>query len=338
MRIIRFSNLLSTIDSHTGGNPTRTIIGGAPRLHGRNMGEKMLYMKEHYDWLRTALMYEPRGHDVMSGCVLTEPCDPSADIGVVYIETGGYLAMCGHDTIGLCTALVEAGMVKVEEPVTTIRLDTPAGLVVCRVEVADGKARWVTFANVPAFLQLPDITVDVPGIGPVYGDVAFGGLYYFINPADALGLTLAPENAAEIVRTGVAIREAFNAQFELQHPELPFMRGLTHVEFYTLPSHPDATVKNTVVIPPGGIDRSPCGTGTTAKVAALVAKGQLRVGEEFIHESIIGSLFKARPVAREDVAGFPGVRAEISGQAWITGFHQFVLDPRDPLNNGFLLL
>lgn len=335
---MRFDKLISTIDSHTGGNPTRTIIGGAPPLKGWTMAEKMLEMKEHHDWFRQVLMYEPRGHEVMSGCVLTSPCHPEADLGVVFIETGGYLPMCGHDTIGLCTAAVEAGLVKVTEPYSHITLDTPAGLVRTKVRVENGKALGVTFANIPSFLQYRDLTVNVPGLGPVTVDVAYGGNYYIITEAEPLGLELTPANASRLIRTGVAIREAVNAAVNVQHPEQPFIRGATHVEFSGAPTHPGAHRKNVVIIPPGGIDRSPCGTGTSAKVAALVARGELALGEEFVHESIVGSIFQARALSATTVGGLPAVVPEITGRAWIMGFHQFVADPRDEIKSGFLLM
>jgi proline racemase len=335
---LRFTKLVSTIDTHTGGNPTRTIIGGAPELFGKTMGEKMLDMKEHHDWFRQVLMYEPRGHEVMSGCVLTPPCNPEADLGVVFIETGGYLPMCGHDTIGLCTAAVEAGLVPVTEPYTQITLDTPAGLVRTRVRVENGKALGVTFTNIPSFLHYRDVTVDVPGVGRVTADVAYGGNYYIITEAEPLGLALTPANGSRLVQTAVAIREAVNAAMVIQHPEQAFIRGGTHVEFSGKPTHPEAHKKNVVVVPPGGIDRSPCGTGTSAKVATMVARGQLQLGQEFVHESIVGSIFRARALETTTVGGLPAVVPEITGQAWVMGFHQFVLDPRDEIKSGFLLM
>jgi len=335
---LRIHKLVSTIDTHTGGNPTRTIIGGAPLLHGKSMSEKMLELKEHHDWFRQVLMFEPRGHEVMSGCVLTPPCHPEADLGVVFIETGGYLPMCGHDTIGLCTAAVEAGLVKVTEPYTYITLDTPAGLVKTQIQVQNGKAQGVTFTNVPSFLHYGDLAVNVPGLGHINVDIAYGGNYYIITDASDLGIDLVPANASRLVRTGVAIREAVNELGEVEHPEFPFIRGATHVEFSGPPTHPQAHRKNAVIIPPGGIDRSPCGTGTAAKVATAVAKGQLMVGEEFVHESIVGSIFRARALSETTVGGLPAVVPEITGQAWIMGFHQFVLDPTDEIKTGFLLM
>ena len=333
---MRLTRLVTTIDTHTGGNPTRTVTSGAPELKGSTMTEKMVYMQEHHDDFRRALMYEPRGHEVMSGCILTPPCDPTADIGVVFIETGGYLPMCGHDTIGLCTALVEGGLVPANT--TTLRLDTPAGLVDARLDVEGGKVQRVTFTNIPSFLYRTGISVDVEGLGQVTLDIAYGGNFYGLVDARSLGLSLLPESASIIVSTAVRIREAVNAAMEVVHPAIPVIRGLTHIEFFSAPLSPQANCRNAVVVPPGGIDRSPCGTGTSAKVATLYAKGELSVGEVFVHESIVGSLFNARVLGEAEVGGLPAVIPEISGSAWVMGFHQFVLDAEDPLQDGFLLI
>jgi len=334
---MRFERMITAIDSHTGGEPTRTITGGFPRIPGKTVSEKMIYLREHMDWFRTMLMHEPRGHSVMSGAILTEPSDPRADIGVIYIESGGYLPMCGHDTIGCCTALVETGMVPVTEPVTEITLETPAGLVKAKVQVERHIARSVTFTNIPAFLYLRDVQVDVPGFGSVTLDIAYGGNFYAIVEAKRFGLVIAPENAKEIIRIGRAIKDAVNKKITIQHPEKPFIRGLTHVEFYGPPTHPEAHAKNAVLITHDAIDRSPCGTGTSAKLAVLYSKGQISIGEEFVHESIIGTIFRARIIAETEVAGFKAVVPEITGSAYVTGIHQFVVDPDDPLKYGFLL-
>ncbi|SFX03527.1 proline racemase [Thermoactinomyces sp. DSM 45891] len=333
---MRISKLISTIDTHTGGNPTRTVTSGAPKLIGNTMTEKMVYMKENYDDFRRLLMYEPRGHSVMSGCILTEPCDPTADIGVVFIETGGYLPMCGHDTIGVCTALVEAGIFPADQ--TTLRLDTPAGLVEAKLLIEDGKVKRVTFTNIPSFLYKREVCVSVDGLGEVTCDIAYGGNFYALVDAQQVGLELVTEYAADIVQKAIRIRDAINEQIEVVHPEIPVIRGLTHVEFYADPVSPEADCRNTVVIPPGGIDRSPCGTGTSAKVATLFAKGELALDQEFVHESIVGSLFYAEVLAETTVGDLPAVIPQISGSAWVTGFHQFVIDPSDPLLDGFLIL
>lgn len=333
---MKLSKLITTIDTHTGGNPTRTVTSGAPKLIGKTMAEKMVYMKEHHDDFRRSLMFEPRGHDVMSGCILTEPCDPTADIGVVFIETGGYLPMCGHDTIGVCTALIEGGIFP--EDKTVLRLDTPAGLVEAKLTIDNGKVKKVTFTNIPSFLYLKDVVVDVEGVGKVSVDIAYGGNFYGIVDARTLNLPLVPDNASNIIRLAVKIREAVNASVEVVHPEIPVIRGMTHVEFYSDPVTPEAHCRNTVVIPPAGIDRSPCGTGTSAKVATLYAKGELTIGEQFVHESIVGSVFYAKVLKETKVGDLPAVVPEITGSAWVTGFHHFVIDPKDDLKDGFLLI
>jgi proline racemase len=298
--------------------------------------EKMTYMAEHHDDFRRLLMFEPRGHEVMSGCILTEPCHPDADIGVVFVETGGYLPMCGHDTIGVCTALIEGGLLPADKD--SILLDTPAGPVQVLLDMDAGKVRQVTFMNIPSFVYRRDVDVQVEGIGIVTLDIAYGGNFYGIIEASSLGLALEQSNGAEIVRTAVRIREAVNAVIEVAHPENPVIRGLTHIEFYGEPVAPQADCRNVVVIPPGGIDRSPCGTGTSAKVAVLHAKGQLGLHEPFVHESITGSMFRAEIVAETQVGSYPAVVPQITGSAWVTGHHQFVLDPGDPLREGFLLM
>ncbi len=325
------------MDTHTGGNPTRSVISGLPRLKGATMSEKMLHMKAEYDWIRTLLMFEPRGHDVMSGALIVEPCRKDADIGVIFIETGGYLPMCGHDTIGLCTALVETGNIPVSEPLTRIRLDTPAGLVVAEAEVEGGKAKQVSFQNIPAFFDR-SVEVKVDGIGSVHSDIAYGGNFYAITDARRIGLELKPPNASMIVDAAIRIRTAINREYAIVHPEASFIRGVTHVEFFSDPVHPNAHIRNTVVVPPGGIDRSPCGTGTSAKLAALFAKGEIGLGELFVHESIVGSMFKAQVVESVKAGGIDAVVTKITGSAWLTGMHTFYSHEEDELNDGFLLI
>src|SRR5699024_4352371 len=241
---MNFQRMFSTIDTHTGGNPTRTLISGLPPLHGATMSDKMLYMQEHYDWIRKFLMNEPRGHGVMSGALLTDPCHPEADIGVIYIETGGYLPMCGHDTIGCCTALVEAGLIEVEADADTkvLKLDTPAGLVEVTIKLEDGKAKEVTFVNIPAFL-LKNIQIEVNGIGTVDCDIAYGGNFYGLIDARKLGIELTEENASDIIHKAITIRNAINEKESIVHPDFSFINGLTHIEFYTDPTDKDADVK-----------------------------------------------------------------------------------------------
>lgn len=334
---MNFQRLFTTIDTHTGGNPTRTVLSGMPELVGETMSEKMLYMKEHFDWIRKFLMNEPRGHDVMSGAIMVNPCHPDADVGVIYVETGGYLPMCGHDTIGYCTALIEAGLVEVKEPYTTINVDTPAGLVKTKVKVEDGKAIEVTFANVPSFL-LKSIEIEVEGIGHIECDIAYGGNFYGIIDARKLGLDLTTKNASTIIDQAITIRNAINEAEEIVHPEFPFIKGLTHIEFFTDPVHPEANLKNTVVVPPGGIDRSPCGTGTSAKLATLHSRSEIGVDELFVYESIVGTLFKSRILEVTNIKDYQAVLPEVTGSAWVMGMHRFFYNESDPLKEGFLLI
>ncbi|WP_026573702.1 proline racemase family protein [Bacillus sp. UNC438CL73TsuS30] len=334
---MRANKVFTTIDTHTGGNPTRTVISGLPKLEGNTMSEKMLHMKREYDWIRKLLMNEPRGHDVMSGALITDPCHPDADIGVIYIETGGYLPMCGHDTIGVCTALVESGLIPIQEPITSLTLDTPAGLVEVEIVVESGKAKEVSFCNVPAFL-LKNVSIDVEGIGQVNADIAYGGNFYAIIDAKSVGLELTPENASVIIDKAITIRNAINEKTDIVHPKHPFIQGLSHVEFFSEPTHEEADVKNTVIVPPGGIDRSPCGTGTSAKLSVLYAKKQIEIGEDFVHESIVGSLFRGRVLGTTNEEGVEAVLTRITGSAWLMGMHRFFYHDEDPLKEGFLLI
>lgn len=301
------------------------------------MQEKFIYMQMHNDWMRKVLSLEPRGNEVMSGAFLTPPCTPGADIGVLYYETGGWLPMCGHDTIGVATAMVETGMVEVKEPFTEIVLDTPGGVVKVTVEVADQRAKNVTFVNAPALVIGRDYVVDTPEFGRVTFDIAYGGNMYAILPAASLGLELVPSNAREIVSKGVLLREYINEQIQVQHPSLSFVDKVTHIEFSAPSDTPGVSARNAVIITSAAIDRSPCGTGTSAKMAILHAKGELRLNETFVHESIIGSTFTCRIIEETEIDGVTAIVPEISGRAFITGMCTFMMDPEDPLAEGFEL-
>lgn len=342
------NKIFRTIDTHTGGNPTRTVISGVPKLQGMTMSEKMLDMKKNHDWIRKLLMNEPRGHDVMSGVLIVDPCSPEADFGVIYIETGGYLPMCGHDTIGVCTALIESGIVDSVEPITTITLDTPAGLVKTKTEVKNGRTLNVSFENIPSFLlktiELPVHEINLTNsilqksIPTITCDIAYGGNFYGIIDARLLGLSLEKSNSSHIIETAIHIRDYINQNFEVIHPGKPFIKGLTHIEFFTDPINPDANLKNTVVVPPGGIDRSPCGTGTSAKLATLYSYGSIKINEPFVHESIVGSIFHARILRTTKIKEYDAVISEIIGSAWVMGMHSFMSSELDELNEGFLLI
>ncbi|MCX6094614.1 MAG: proline racemase family protein [Candidatus Bipolaricaulota bacterium] len=324
------------IDTHTGGEPTRTILSGLPAIPGDSIAERALYLRRHMDWIRTALVYEPRGNSVMSAVVLTEPCRHDADFGAVFVEVGGYLPMCGHDTIGCCTALVEAGLIRGSGE-TSVVLDTPGGLVTARVLIDHGGAVRVSFRSVPAFVFTLDTPVDIPGFGRVDVDVAYGGNVYVSVDAKCFGLRLVPSSASDIVRVGIAVREAARRQLLVHHPEFAWVDEITHVQFTAPSDNPDVSGRNAVVIPPGAIDRSACGTGTAARLAILYARGEVDLDEPFVHESLIGTTLTGRLVEETQVGDHAAVVPEISGRAFVTGRHEFVIDSDDPLRDGFLL-
>jgi proline racemase len=316
--------------------PTRVITDGVGPIPGATMAERRLHFMTHMDDLRLLLMREPRGHGAMSGAILQPPARADADWGVVFIEVSGCLPMCGHGTIGVATVLVETGMVAVTEPETVVRLDTPAGLVEVRVEVRDGRALAVTLRNVPAFLHARDCEVDVPGLGRVRYDMAFGGNFYALLAAAEAGLTVDPARAGELIGAGLAIMGAINAADEPVHPLDERISGCHHVVLHE-PGSDGAHARAATAIHPGWLDRSPCGTGTSARMAQLHARGELAVCEPFVNESVIGTRFTGRLVAETEVAGRPAVVPEITGRAWVTGRAEYLLERDDPFPQGFAL-
>jgi proline racemase len=333
---VRAQRYFAAVDSHTEGMPTRVVTGGVGPIPGATMLERKLHFEEHLDDLRLLLMREPRGHGAMSGAILQPALREDADWGVLFIEVSGLLPMCGHGTIGVATVLVETGMVEVTEPETVIRLDVPAGLVEARVQVQDGRARAVTIRNVPAFLHAQDRSVDVPGIGTVHYDMAYGGNFYALTPAADAGLVVDPARSTELVESGLAVMAAINAADRPVHPEDERISGCHHVVFYES-GRDGADAVAATSIHPGWLDRSPCGTGTCARMAALHARGQLAVGDPFVNESVIGTRFTGRVVSETTVAGRPAIVPEITGRAWITGMGQYLLDAEDPFPAGFTL-
>ncbi|MFI8370306.1 proline racemase family protein [Streptomyces sp. NPDC085466] len=334
---MRTRHVYHAVDSHTEGMPTRVITGGVGVIPGATMAEKRLHFIEHRDSLRTLLMYEPRGHAAMSGAILQPPTRPDADYGVLFVEVSGLLPMCGHGTIGVATVLVETGMVPVTEPVTTVRLDTPAGLVTAAVRVEDGAARSVTLTNVPAFAVGLDLKADVPGHGAVTYDLAYGGNFYAFVELDALGLPFDRAHKQELLTAGLAIMDAINASDDRPvHPEDPAVAGVKHV-YLAAPGSDATRSRHAMAIHPGWFDRSPCGTGTSARMAQLHARGLLALDTDFVNESFIGTEFTGRLVAETTVGGRPAVVPTVTGRAWITGTAQYFLDPTDPFPAGFLL-
>ena len=328
--------VFAAVDSHTEGMPTRVITGGIGPIPGASMLERKLPFEEQMVDLRLLLMREPRGHGAMSGAILQPPLRDDADWGVVFIEVSGCLPMCGHGTIGVATVLVETGMVEVREPETVVRLDTPAGLVEARVAVDGGRARSVSLRNVPSFLLARERSVTLNGRALTY-DMAFGGNFYAILPADSAGLEVDPARADELIATGLDIMAAINGSERPVHPADERISGCRHVVFTAPGEDGRRSQRSATSIHPGWLDRSPCGTGTSARLAQLHARGELGMGEEFVNRSVIGTRFAGRIVEETEVAGVPAVVPEISGRAWITGMGQYMLDPEDPFPAGFAL-
>lgn len=334
---MKFSKMFTGIDSHTMGEPTRIITGGLPNIPGRTMAEKKQHLIDNMDHIRTALMNEPRGHKDMFGSIVTAPCNENADFGIIFMDGGGYLNMCGHGSIGAVTAAIETGMVKAEEPLTKVVMDTPAGLISATARVESGQVFEVSIVNVPSFVFLQDAQVDVPGIGRLGLDIAFGGSFFAIVPSKELGLSVEPANAGKFLKLGLKIRQSVNEQISIKHPELSHITSCDLVEFYDNPTHPKAKYKNVVVFGQGQIDRSPCGTGTSAKLATLFAKGEIKEGQDFVYESIIGTLFKGVVLGESSVGGYQAIIPEITGSAFITGLCTFLIDERDPVKHGFVI-
>ena len=330
------NRVIHTVESHTEGMPTRVVVGGVAPIPGNSMFERRAYFLEHMDDLRTLLMYEPRGHSAMSGAILQPSTRPDADWGVLYIEVSGCLPMCGHGTIGVATVLVETGMVEVVEPITTVRLDTPAGLVTVDVQVAHGKAENVTITNVASFTLGLDQKVNVPGFGEVTYDMAYGGNFYAIIDADQVGIEFRRENGQRFLDAGLAISDAINAQNPPVHPENPEIKLCHHVDFIS-PGSNAFHWKNAMAIHPGWFDRSPCGTGTSARMAQMVTRGLMKDSDTLINESWIGSQFQGRIAGRAKVGTFDAIIPTITGRAWVMGTAQWRLDPQDPFPAGFLV-
>jgi proline racemase len=333
---MRTGRVLHAVDSHTEGMPTRVITGGVGVLPGATMNDKRLHVMNEADDLRTLLMYEPRGHASMSGAILQPSTRPDCDWGVVYIEVSGCLPMCGHGTIGVATVLVETGMVEVTEPITTIRLDVPAGVVEAQVHVEGGRAKAVTIRNVPSYVVGLDRTVDVPGVGEVGYDLAFGGNFYAIVPIERLGIPFERSEKQRMLDVSLALMDAINSTDLPVHPENAAIRECHHV-YLEAPGSTAQHSRHAMAIHPGWFDRSPCGTGTSARMAQLHARGQLAMDTDFVNESFIGTQFVGRLVEETTVAGIPAVVPTITGRAWVTGTAQYMLDPDDPFPAGFLL-
>jgi 4-hydroxyproline epimerase len=323
------------IDAHTCGNPVRVVAGGGPDLKGDTMNARREHFLAEYDWIRTGLMFEPRGHDVMSGSILYPALRDDVDASILFIETSGCLPMCGHGTIGTVTVMIEEGLVTPKVP-NKLRLEVPAGVIEASYEMDNaGHVTEVKITNVPSFLYATDLNIELPGLGRLNFDVAYGGNFYAIFEPQPGFADMAQFSAFDIQQLSPLARRLINEKYTFQHPEYPTINGLRHIMWTGAPKHPAADARNAVFYGEKAIDRSPCGTGTSARLAQKAARGDLKVGDTFVHESIIGSLFKGKVEAETKVGDYPAIVPSIAGQAWLTGYNTIFLDDRDPFVKGF---
>jgi 4-hydroxyproline epimerase len=327
----------SCVDAHTCGNPVRVVMGGGPQLSGASMSERRQHFLAEFDWIRTGLMFEPRGHDMMSGSILYPPTRPDCDIGILFIETSGCLPMCGHGTIGTVTVAVEQGLVRPKTP-GVLRLETPAGLVIAEYEQKGEYVESVRLTNVPGFLHSSGLEAECPGIGTLKVDVAYGGNFYAIVEPQPGYRDMADFTAGQLVQMSPVLRKNLNARYTFQHPENPTIKGLSHILWTGAPKAEGAHARNAVFYGDKAIDRSPCGTGTSARMAQLAAKGKLKVGDSFVHESIIGSLFRGRVKEAAKVGNYEAIVPSVEGWARITGYNTIFIDDRDPYKHGFQVI
>lgn len=328
-------HIFKCIDGHTGGNPVRLVAEGGPELEGRSMKEKRQHFLREFDWIRKGLMFEPRGHDQMSGSILYPPSSPENDLGILFIETSGCLPMCGHGTIGTITIGIEEGLIHPRIP-GEVRLETPAGLVSIKYGQEGEKVTWVALTNVPSFLAARDLEVESP-LGTLRFDVGYGGNYYaIIDPQDHF-TDLADYTASELIRMSQLLRPAINAKYPDQfiHPEDPGIRDVSHILWTGQPLTEQGSARNAVFYGDKAIDRSPCGTGTSARMAQWVARGRLKIGEVFHHESYIGSVFEGRALEKSGVGEFEGIIPQVKGSAWVHGYNTLILDEDHPFPEGF---
>lgn len=333
--MLRFSQVIQAIDSHTAGEPTRIVTGGLPLVAGSSVAARRAVLQRDHDHLRRALVLEPRGHDAIVLAFLLPPCAPGAQLGVVFANDAGYLGMCGHGAIGVATAAVATGMIQAVEPVTEVVLDTPAGVVTCKVAVENGKVRSVAITNVPSFLFRQRVIVPVHGFGKVAADVAYGGNWFAFVEADQLGLAVEKAALPVLLQAATAVREALVREgVRGRHPERSDDEIVDHVKLFA-PIDGEACGARALTLCPGtAYDRSPCGTGTSAKLAVLHAKGELAEGQWFTAESVLRTRFRARVLRTTKVGPFDAIVPEVEGSAWITGFPTFVIDPDDPCRFG----
>lgn len=328
---------ITTIDAHTAGEPLRVITGGLPPIPGETILAKRRHAQQHLDHIRTALMWEPRGHADMYGCILTEPVTPDGMLGVLFLHNEGFSSMCGHGIIGLCTVALETGMIDVEGDEPVLRIDTPAGRVTATALRRGRKVAEVSFQNVPSFVLAQDQKVEVEGMGSVNFDVAFGGAFYALCRAEEVGLRLTADDFSQLIDVGMRIKHAVMESLPIHHPfeeDLSFLYGT----IFTGPPHePQHHSRNVCIFAEGEVDRSPTGTGLSARAALHYARGELEIDESFVVESIVGTCFSGRVVETTRFGPHEAVIPEVTGSAYICGRNELLIDPEDPLRYGFFL-
>ncbi len=327
------------VDAHTCGNPVRVVAGGGPNLVGANMSEKRQHFLKEFDWIRKGLMFEPRGHDMMSGSILFPPHDPQNDFAILFIETSGCLPMCGHGTIGTITIAIEEGLVTPKVP-GKIRMEAPAGLVEIEYQQTGKKVDWVRLTNVKSYLAAENLTVDCPELGELTFDVAYGGNYYAIVDPQKNFSGIQDFTAGRIIQYSQVVRRRINEKYPNRfiHPENSTIRDVSHMLWTGEPIDPTSSGRNAVFYGDKAIDRSPCGTGTSARMAQLYAKGKLKLGEPFIHESFIGSKFIGRVEQETTLSDKKAIVPSIQGWAQVTGYNNIIIDDDDPYAHGFQVL
>lgn len=328
------------VDAHTCGNPVRVVAGGGPNLDGANMSEKRQHFLKEFDWIRKGLMFEPRGHDMMSGSILYPPSNPDNDFGILFIETSGCLPMCGHGTIGTITIAIEEGLITPKVP-GKIKMEAPAGLVNIEYQQTGGKVDWVRLTNVKSYLAAEGLTIDCPELGEITFDVAYGGNYYAIVDPQENFSGIQDFTASKIIQFSQEVRKRINAKYPdyFIHPQNDTIRDVSHMLWTGDPLDPTSSGRNAVFYGDKAIDRSPCGTGTSARIAQLHAKGKLKMGEDFIHESYIGSKFIGRVVEETSIGEIPAIVPSIQGWAKVYGYNTIMIDESDdPYAHGFQVI
>lgn len=328
---------ITAIDAHTGGEPFRVIVDGFPELQGETILERRRYAKEHYDHLRTALMWEPRGHADMYGCILTPPTTPDADFGILFIHNEGFSTMCGHGIIGIATVVLETGMLTMVAPTTTLRINSPAGLITAYAHIEDGHVKNVSFHNVPSFVAALDEMVDVPGLGKIRYDLAFGGAFYaYVNAGEA-GVNCWPDDYRPLIEKGMSIKRAVMESHPIEHPvekDLGFLYGTI---FVGPPLEQGSHSRNVCIFAEGEVDRSPTGTGVSGRLAIHHRRGEIQMNQPIVIESIIGSTFTGKVVEETAFGPYPAIIPEVTGEAHIVGRNELWINPNDPLKDGFIL-